>query len=447
MRNMLEFSAGVSLVELRGRDVRATLFSIFFSICILFSTSCIFADSEQKKDVNSYTLSAEKYQQAIHYARAKYIIYFVSSAYGLILAWMRISRRVGSRFRTWAENISHRRFLQVIIITPLIVLTLAILSLPIEIYRQVLALKYAQSVQTWGSWFWDWAKVQLIGCFILSILVWILYGIIRRSPRRWWFYYWLASLPIIVFILFVSPVLIDPLFFKFESLEKKAPVLVEQIEKVVNHGGLTIPRERMFFMNASEKLNSLNAYVTGFGSSKRVVVWDTTISKMTVPQILYVFGHEMGHYVLHHIIKGLIFAAVLIFVFLFLGYRYTHSLISKYGIGWDIRGVDDYASLTVFIFLLSLFGFIATPVISNFTRIQEHQADIYGLEVIHGIIAEPQKAAAEAFQILGEVNLSDPNPNAFIKFWLYDHPPLNERLQFVRNYDPWSKGEPPKYVP
>ena len=94
-----------------------------------------------------------------------------------------------------------------------------------------------------------------------------------------------------------------------------------------------------------------------------------------------------------------------------------------------------------------LFGFIATPVISNFTRVQEHQADIYGLEVIHGIIAEPQKAAAEAFQILGEVNLSDPNPNAFIKFWLYDHPPLNERLQFVRNYDPWSKGEPPKYVP
>jgi Zn-dependent protease with chaperone function len=404
------------------------------------------SQKEKEKDVHSYTLSPEKYQQAIQYARARYVMYFVGTAYGLLLLWWIITWKVGARYRDFAEALSKRRFLQSLVITSLLVFTIGILTLPIDIYGHVLSLRYDQSVQTWASWLWDWMKIQLLGCFIASFLVWILYGIIRRSPARWWFYFWIASVPILVFVLFISPVVIDPLFFKFEPLQPKAPALVDSIEKVIHHGGLTIPRERMFLMNASEKVKSLNAYVTGIASSKRVVVWDTTIAKMTNDQTVYVFGHEMGHYVLHHVPKTIVFVAGLLLLFLFVGFLYMHSLINKYGIAWKIRSVEDYASLPVFILLLSIFSFIATPVISTYSRMQEHQADIYGLEVIHGIIPEPQKDAAEAFQILGEINLSDPNPNAFIKFWLYDHPALDDRLQFVRNYDPWSKGQPPKFV-
>ena len=167
---------------------------------------------------------------------------------------------------------------------------------------------------------------------------------------------------------------------------------------------------------------------------------------MTTDQTVYVFGHEMGHYVLNHVPKTIVFVAALLLVFLFVGFLYSHSLINKYGVAWNIRSVDDYASLPVLILLFSIFSFIATPVISTYSRMQEHHADIYGLEVIHGIVPEPQKTAAESFQILGEINLSDPNPNPLIKFWLYDHPALDERLKFVRNYDPWAKGESPKYV-
>jgi len=420
--------------------------TLILSVCILLFAMHVYADTKSQKDVDSYTLSSEKYQQAVQYARARYTMYFVGTAYGLIVIWQLMSRRIGARFRDAAEKVSRRRFVQAVVFTSLIVLALAVLSLPLEIYRQSLALKYDQSIQTWGSWLWDWTKVQLIGCLIASILVWILYGIIRRSPSRWWFYFWLASVPIIVFVLFISPVVIDPLFFKFEPLQKKAPALVEEIEKVIHHGGLTIPRERMFLMDASRKVKSLNAYVTGFSSSKRVVVWDTTISKMTTQQTLYVFGHEMGHYVLYHIPKTILFISALLLLFLFVGFRYVHALVGKYGIGWDIRAVDDYASLTVFIFLFSLFSFVTTPLVSSYSRVQEHNADVYGLEVIHGIVPEPQKAAAEAFQILGEINLSDPDPNPFIKFWLYDHPALNERLKFVRNYDPWSHGQSPRFV-
>ena len=407
----------------------------------------LIADFEKKqKDVESYTLSPEKYKQAIRYARARYMLYFGGAAYGLILLWVLIRLRVAPRFRLWAENISVRRFVQVVIFTPLVVLTISILSLPLDAYGHALAVKYGLNIQTWGSWFVDWVKSLAIGMILATILVWILYGVIRRSPRAWWFFFWLASLPLILFVLFISPLVIDPLFFKFEPLQQKAPELVVQIEKVVQRGGLVIPRDKMFLMNASQKLKSLNAYVTGFSASKRVVVWDTTIQKMTAAETLYVFGHEMGHYVLNHVLRTVAFIAILLLVFLYVGFRYMHSLVSKYGIGWDIRDVQDYASLPVLIFLFSLFSFIASPLISSYSRVQEHNADIYGLEVIHGIVPEPQKAAAASFQKLGEVNLSDPEPPPFIKFWLYSHPPLNERLMFVRTYDPWKEGRPTKYI-
>ncbi len=113
---------------------------------------------------------------------------------------------------------------------------------------------------------------------------------------------------------------------------------------------------------------------------------------------------------------------------------------------YAIRNIEDWASLPVLVLLFSIFSFIATPLFSSYSRAHEHEADIYGLEVIHGIVPEPQKIAAQAFQILGEINLSDPAPSPFIKIWLYDHPPLNERLIFARNYDPWYKGEPTKFV-
>src|SRR5262249_45105750 len=151
-------------------------------------------------------------------------------------------------------------------------LALDVLNLPPGIYDQYLALHFDQSVQSWPSWLWDWTKGELISFVITTILVFVLYAVIRRSPRRWWFYFWLASLPILFTIIFLEPVVIEPLFFKFEPLAARHAALVDELEKVVARGGLAIPPERMFEMKASEKLKSLNAYVTGLGASKRVVV-------------------------------------------------------------------------------------------------------------------------------------------------------------------------------
>ena len=390
----------------------------------------------ETREAKGYTLSPEKYEQAVAYARARYRLYFVGFVYGVLVLVFVLWWRMAPKFRDWAERASRRRFVQALIYVPLLLLTLGILGLPTSLYGQWLSLKYDQSVQGWGSWFWDWTKGQLIGMVIGIFLTWILYGIIRRSVRRWWFYFWLASLPILVFLVFIAPVVIQPLFFTFTPLEEKQPALVAEIEKVVARGGLEIPRERMFEMNASEKLKSVNAYVAGFGASKRVVVWDTTLEKMTIPQTLFVFGHEMGHYVLRHILKGLAFAAGVLFVFLYLGYRGLHWALGRWGEHWSIRGVDDWASLPVLMLLLSVFSFLSSPLVNTYGRHIEHQADVYGLQVIAGLVPDHRQAGAEAFQVLGEINLADPNPSAFIKFWLYGHPPLNERIVFAETYDP-----------
>jgi Zn-dependent protease with chaperone function len=269
---------------------------------------------------------------------------------------------------------------------------------------------------------------------------------VRRSPRRWWFYAWLGSLPILILLVLVEPVVLEPLFFRFTPLAATDPQLVAELERVVRHGGQEIPESRMYLMNASSKLNSLNAYVTGIGPSERVVVWDTTIARMTTPQILFVFGHEMGHYVLHHIRNGILFTAGVLLVFLFAGFHALHGALRRFGTAWTIRSVDDWASLPVLILVLLLFNFIFTPIDNAYSRHLEHQADQYGLEVVHGIVPNASPVAAESFQILGELDLAEPAPSTAVKIWFYDHPPLNDRMIFAQTYDPWTHGEAPAFV-
>jgi STE24 endopeptidase len=394
----------------------------------------------------SYTLTPEKYQKAIAYARARYGLHFLSFLWSVLVLLVIVALRLAPRFRDWAERVSKRRFWQAAVFVPLLLLTESVLELPTGIYGQHISLLYDQSVQGWGSWFWDWTKGQLVGLMVLIPLAWLLYAILRRSPRRWWLWFWLALLPILVFLIFVTPLVVDPLFFKFEPLAPKHPELAAKIEEVTVRAGQRIPNEKMFEMNASSKYKSINAYVTGLGASKRVVVWDTAIAKATIPQALYAFGHEMGHYVLLHIPKTIAFLWALLFVLLFLVHRIVSRILDRPGGRWGIRGVSDWASLPVVLLVVTVAGEVAQPVGNGFSRSMEHDADMFGLEAIHGIVAQPQRTAAEAFQLLGEMNLDDPDPSPFIRFWLYSHPPLAERLRFAAEYDPWGKGQQPKFL-
>ncbi|MGC1289942.1 MAG: M48 family metallopeptidase [Candidatus Acidiferrales bacterium] len=406
------------------------------------------AESPQQtsQDVKAYTLPPDLYEKAVKYSRAQYILYFAGFVWGVIVLLLVLAWRLAPKYRDWAERATSVRFLQAVIFAPILLLTIAVLGLPVDIYGHWLSRSYGISVQRWGSWAGDWAKGQILSFILGIILVWILYAIIRHSPRRWWLYFWLAALPILFFVIFLSPVVIDPMFNKFEPLQNTDPELVTALETVVHRAGMNIPPDRMFLMKASEKTKAVDAYVTGMGASKRVVVWDTTIQKMTVPETMFVFGHEMGHYVLNHVYKGLVFGALLAFVLLYVGFRAALWTLARCSGRWGIRSTDDWASLPVLLLWITILGFITSPVSNTFSRHIEHQADQYGLEVTHGLFPDSKQVAARSFQILGEVDLSDPDPNPFIKVWLFSHPPLAERVNFALTYDPWAEGKQPEFV-
>lgn len=393
-----------------------------------------------------YSPPAENARKSEAYSAAHYHHYFVNTLYGWLVLMVLLHWRVGSKYRDWAQGVSSRRFVQLILYAPLLLLTVAVLGLPSDLWDQSLQRRFGLSVQSWKSWAGDWVTNEIIALIVGSILVGILYAVIRRSVRRWWFYFWLASIPVLLLIFFLQPVIVDPLFFKFTPLQAKHPDLVASMEQVVHHGGMEIPPDRMFEMNASTKTTGVNAYVTGFGASKRAVVWDTTIQTATTDETLFVFGHEMGHYVLLHIPKEITIDACILLVLLYLGYRLSHWALAGWGARWGVRSLDDWASLPMLMLLLSVLTFFATPAFFAVSRHFEHEADRYGLEVIHGIVSNPSQVAARYFEKSGEINLADPHPSTFIKIWMFDHPTRPERVRFAATYDPWGRGEHPRYV-
>jgi STE24 endopeptidase len=215
---------------------------------------------------------------------------------------------------------------------------------------------------------------------------------------------------------------------------------------VEQRAGVDIPPERMFWMNAGDKTIALNAYVTGIGQSKRIVVWDTTIDKLNTRQIAFTVGHETGHYVLQHVLKGIAVAAGVFLLLFYVGYRLAGWVLARWSESSGIRGLDDWASLPVLVLLLSVLQFAGNPMLSAYSRYAEHQADQYGIEVTHDLMLDSGQVAAQTFQAMGEVNLADPDPNQLDVFLFYDHPRIGDRVQFCLRYDPWAQGRSGEFI-
>ena len=405
----------------------------------------VISTSEQTK-TEQYTLSHEKYEKAVAYSRAGYTLYFLSYILGGLFLFLILRLGIAARFRDIAESASQKRWVQGLVFVPLLFLLVDVLDLPVRLYWHQLSLHYEQSVQGWGSWFWDWTKEELVSIAIAVVFVLVLFAVMRFSPRRWWLLFWFPAVAILLVIIVIMPLVIDPLFNKFEPLSKQHANLVASIEKLTKRAGVPIPPERMFLEEASRKTNAINAYVAGLGASKRVVIWDTLIQKTSNEETLFVVGHELGHYVLGHVVKGCLAGAAALLVALYLLFRGLHWALDRWGHDWKILGAEDWASLAVLLLLFQILLFFSSPAINWFGRMEEHAADVYALEITHGLIANSSEVAAHAFQALGELDLSDPNPPPLITFWLYSHPPVADRLVFAHTYDPWSKGENPKYV-
>jgi len=391
-----------------------------------------------------YALAPADLAKAQHLGTLRVVLHFGGEAWEILCILLLLNFGIFARMRDTAVKISTNRWAQGYMFFLLAVLVDTLLGLPLDLYARHLSLRYGLSVQSWPGWFADQAKTFALTWLIGGLLLVLLFWIIRRLPRTWWFAFWCVSIPIILFGIFVAPY-IEPIFFQYQPLAQTNPALVAQLEQVVEKGHMNIPTERMFLMKASAKTTTLNADVEGFGSSKRVVVWDTTIAKMTPDEILFIFGHESGHYVLGHIVSTIIFSLGLLLVTLYVGYLFVHWAIANFGAQWGIPSQNDWAALGVLLLAFSLFGIILEPMENTYSRMHEHAADIYGQEAIHGLVPNPQSTAVTAFDVLGKAYFADPNSNPLYEFWTSTHPSIGRRAAFAKAYNPWLPGTEPKY--
>jgi STE24 endopeptidase len=457
-----------------------TLCFIFF--CLALATHRAAAQSgpaatatqPQPQPAQAYTLPPDKLAKAIALDRIRNILEIAGSVWSLVFVWLLLATRATAAIEAWAGRIFQRRWMQGLLFFAILLVLVTLAALPLDLYGHHVSLSYGISVQGWAGWFADMAKslglTLAIGAPVLLLFNWI----VRRWPRRYWFAAWLVTLPIMVISVAGEP-LIEPLFNHYEPLADHHAALVAKLETVVARTGIDIPPDRMFLMKASEKSNGLNAYVTGLGATKRYVMWDTATDRLPDDEILFIFGHESGHYVLNHIPKMLAGFAIALFFVYWACARVAAWLARRFAGSWGLHepqrlGAPSFASFAkggkhgeisdsspnllstrtgfvVLIFTLSVAGFVLTPAGNGFSRHFEHQADVYGQEAIHGLVPDAQKTAVTGFNALGEAWLEDPNPNPIIEFWLYNHPSVKDRANFAAHYDPWANGGHGEFFP
>lgn len=310
---------------------------------------------------------------------------------------------------------------------------LEVLNFPFTYYRSfVVEHRFGLSTETFGKWFADLLKGNLVSFLLSVLLIPLAYWVIRKVRRWWWALVAVGSVPIMILMLVIAPVYLDPLFNKYEPLKDEA--LRTQLLDMAEQAGIS--GSRVFQVDKSKETNKVNAYVTGLFGSKRIVLWDTILEKLTPEEITFVMGHEMGHYVLNHVWKFIAVFAVTLFVLLFIISRSIGFFLDKFGDKMGIKELADISSLPLLLLMFSLLAFIITPMINAYSRSNEHQADVFGLD-----LTKNGEVAASAFVKLANENLSNPSPPAFVKFWLFTHPTLKERIDFCKQYAPVPKEE------
>jgi STE24 endopeptidase len=376
-------------------------------------------------------------EKALRYYRTGNVLWIVSTLWGLLVPLVILFTGLSARIRSGARRVGRNWYFTLALYGAAITLLFWVVGLPLEYYSGfVRQHAYGLSNQTFGKWLGDSLKGLAIGMVTFALVMWVPYLLLRKSPRRWWLWTALAGVPLILVTIWLQPLVIDPLFNKFGPMQDKA--LEQQILSEARRAG--IEGGRVYQVDKSVDTKQVNAYVTGFGGSQRIVLWDTIIQKLNPPELLFVMGHEMGHYVLHHVLYLLVLAVGLLALALWLVHRLSGWFISRYGDRFGFERLDDVASYPLLILIISIVSLVITPIPTAFSRHLEHEADRFGLELTHD-----NHNAATAFAKLQNENLAIPYHSTLYKLWHDDHPPLGERIEFANSYKPWAQGQPGKY--
>jgi Zn-dependent protease with chaperone function len=375
--------------------------------------------------------------KALRYHRTGNWLWLFGTLWGLLVPAALLFTGASARIRTLARRAGRRWFFTLAIYIALITLLVWVIDLPLAYWQEfVRPHRYGLSNQTFGKWIGDSLKALAVGIVFAPLVLWVPYLLIRRSPRRWWLYTGLAAVPFLVLVIWATPVFFDPLFNEYGPMHDKR--LEADILALARRAG--IEGGRVYEVNKSVDTNAINAYVTGFGGSKRIVLWDTLLEKMQRREVLFVMGHEMGHYVLRHVLALLAVATLGVFASLYAVHRTAGWLIGRYRHRFGFGELGDVASYPLLVLVAGVVSLAATPPLMAFTRHLEHEADRFGLE-----LTRDNHAAATAFAKLQQENLAVPYPGTLYKLFRASHPVLGERIEFANEYRPWETGQPLKY--
>jgi STE24 endopeptidase len=361
----------------------------------------------------------EKKAQSDAYFEGGYWLQLWGFVYGAGIAALLLQGRLSARMRDLAQRCTRFKPLQTGLYAVQYFILTALLGLPLSIYSDYFREhQYGLSNLDLAGWFGDWSKNQMVGVIGGALLLMALFGIVRRLQRTW--HIWGAAVMVGFLVLFVliAPVFIAPLFNKYTILSD--PKVVDPILRLARANG--IPADKVYVMDASKQSKRVSANVSGFLGTMRITLNDNLLNRSSLPEIEAVMGHEMGHYVMNHVFKMILFFGIVIVVgFAFLRWSLERSL-AAFGAGWGISGIGDVAVTPLAILLFSAYLFILTPFLNSFIRMQEMEADMFGLNA-----ARQPDGFAEAALKLGEYRKMEPGP---VEEWIFfDHPSGATRIR------------------
>ena len=363
--------------------------------------------------------------EMIRHSRILDVLYFVDFLYGAAVLYFLLRSGWSMRLRDVASRVARKRLLVAMLYFALLSLVIVALEFPLSFYQGfAVPHQFDLTNQGFASWLGDFAKELGVNIIIFAPIAAVALLIIGRV-RRWWIVLWLASIPLIILGVVMTPLIIDPLFNKFEPL--RDPILRRDLLAEAARAGME--GSRVYQVNKSKQTKTMNAYMTGLGPSKRIVLYDTLLAKLDHDEIIATMGHEMGHYVLHHLWKGIAFSIVVSFFGFFVA-----QIIYERGLArWGYTDRADPAALPWLLLIAGIITFALSPIDSGFSRHIEHQADKFGLDLTH-----LNEATASTFVKFAEDSKHDPNPPRFIEWWRYSHPAAQRRIDFALSYRPWE---------
>jgi len=323
-------------------------------------------------------------------------------------------------YRTSFQNYALAVFLYVL----MLMLLQKLLGFGLDYYGFRLEHRFNLSNQKLRSWIWDEAKGFLVGMILATIVVELLYFIIRQSPQYWWLIAWVVFLGLFVLMAQLAPVVLFPIFYKFEPLQNE-----ELKARLVRLGERAGTRVRgVYKWNLSEKSKKANAALTGLGNTRRIILADTLLENYSADEIEAVLAHELGHHVHKHILKSIAVQAGVTLAGFWAANWALHYSVER----WHLFDtMSDFANLPLLVLLSAVLSFLLLPAINAFSRFNERQADRYAFQSIASV-----SPFISSMNKLAEQNLAERTPSAFVEWFFHSHPAISRRVAAA---EAWSK--------